>query len=124
MGKNGRTKEEAQQYGQRWREANPGRMSAYARASQLRQYGLTVEEYDTLLQKQEGLCAICGRPETRQMRGIKTALVVDHNHQTGQVRGLLCHACNVGIGLLHDDIKLLQKALNYLRRPNGKADQD
>lgn len=73
-------------------------------------YGVTVEAYTELLERQNGRCAICGSfPITR-------LLGVDHNHETGKVRGLLCHECNVAIGFLQEDPDILNSAINYLRR--------
>lgn len=75
-------------------------------------YGLSLEEYNELFNKQEGKCAIC---ETHQSE-LEKALVVDHNHVTGEIRGLLCSPCNLGIGNLKDSIDLLLKSISYLNR--------
>jgi len=75
-------------------------------------YGITLSEYDRLYELQSGLCAICNLPQTSKR---KTRLCVDHDHASGKVRGLLCSECNVGIGLLKDDEKILNSAINYLR---------
>lgn len=73
-----------------------------------REYGITVEDYDRMFEEQKGLCKLCGRnPHT------KTRLSVDHNHATGQVRGLLCVPCNRSLGLLEDP-NWREKALAYL----------
>jgi hypothetical protein len=79
----------------------------------LRRYGLTVEEYKVLLAAQEGICAICGGPPT----GMGKSYHVDHDHETGVVRGLLCSNCNTALGLLGDDPARLAVAINYLRDP-------
>jgi len=71
----------------------------------LRVYGLTQADYDLLLLKQNGKCAICS---------VEKALVVDHDHQTKIVRGLLCGECNRGLGLLRDNTELLFSAICYL----------
>lgn len=68
-------------------------------------YGITIEDYNALLAKQGGQCAIC-----KQFR----KLVVDHCHDQQKVRGLLCDACNTGIGLLREDPELFARALEYL----------
>lgn len=73
-------------------------------------YGLTPEDYDTLLKKQRGRCAICRSDTPRAQRDWH----VDHCHKTGKVRGLLCHKCNVGLGHFGDSVKLLGKAIEYL----------
>jgi hypothetical protein len=70
------------------------------------EYGITLTQYETLLEKQGGGCAICGRKEK--------CLCVDHDHATGRVRGLLCGSCNNGLGRFKDDPKRLRRAANYL----------
>lgn len=89
------------------------RMSSYKR-----QYGITLEEYEQILKKQNHVCAICGQEETRtstrETNG-KKHLVVDHNHTTNDVRGLLCTKCNGLLGFSLDDISILEKAIIYLR---------
>lgn len=79
-------------------------------------YGITVEQYDALLLRQNYLCAICGtdRPANARGRAIR-AFCVDHDHETGKVRGLLCQGCNRGLGLLKDDLTIVEAALRYLR---------
>lgn len=72
-------------------------------------YGITIQVYNALLEAQGYTCAIC-RKSCQSGR----ALAVDHNHNTGKVRGLLCQKCNVAIGLLGDDFTLLTNAANYL----------
>lgn len=76
----------------------------------LRRYGLTKGSFEQLLIEQGGVCAICKRPQ-RSKR-----LAVDHCHKTGRVRGLLCDACNHGIGMLGDSADRCRAAANYLRR--------
>lgn len=79
-------------------------------------YGLTIEAYDALHAKQNGLCAICGNPESQlSNQGTRKRLAVDHDHLTGQVRGLLCTHCNIAIGILGDDHKRLERAIEYLQ---------
>lgn len=70
-------------------------------------YGITKEDFSALLEKQNNLCAICFiKPDTR--------LHIDHCHQTGKVRGLLCGNCNRALGLLKDNTIFLSKAIEYL----------
>ena len=76
-------------------------------------YGITMDDYDILFQEQEGLCAICEMPGQRTANR-DFALVVDHDHETGLVRGLLCYPCNMGLGGLGDSAADLQRALRYL----------
>ncbi len=73
-------------------------------------YGITLEQYDEMFEEQDGNCAICGLPE------LMKRLSVDHNHNTGEVRGLLCAKCNRFLGFANDDTKLLQNAIEYLGR--------
>jgi len=82
-----------------------------------KRFGITLEQFNQILEEQNGVCAICGQEETRiQHNGKISALAVDHNHVTGQIRGLLCSGCNVSLGRFKDNPKFLQNALNYLLR--------
>lgn len=79
-------------------------------------YGLSVDDYRTMLVKQGGVCAICQKPETSKANnGYTKNLAVDHCHSTGKVRGLLCHHCNTALGKFKDDITLLEAAIKYLK---------
>jgi len=78
-------------------------------AYHLKRYGLSVEDYEKMAADQNGVCAICGQPERK-----KSALSVDHDHETGEVRGLLCDACNRGLGAFRDDPERLGRAIAYL----------
>jgi hypothetical protein len=76
-------------------------------------YGITQEEYDALLEAQGGGCAVCGAtPEEEE-------LPVDHDHDTGEVRGILCNNCNNGIGRFEDSPELLRSAADYLEGANA-----
>lgn len=66
-------------------------------------YGITADEYQALLGRQGGVCAICRQPEKLMRGGRVRRLAVDHDHRTGRIRGLLCHSCNATIGFLRDD---------------------
>lgn len=81
-------------------------------------YGITLERYDQMYTEQDGKCAICGNPETimDNKAGRLRRLAVDHDHDTGAVRRLLCTGCNQGIGNLKEDPTIMQAALDYLRR--------
>lgn len=76
-------------------------------------FGITLEEYEGMLEKQNGCCAICGRSEPDEAERTKR-LCVDHDHDTGKIRALLCHKCNKALGLLQESPALLQKAAEYL----------
>jgi hypothetical protein len=100
-----------------WRRANPESATAINRRSYIyRTYDMTAEEHEGLVEAQDGLCAICGRPETRATKGVISALAIDHDHATKTNRGLLCFACNAGIGLFGDDPSRLTAAAAYLDR--------
>lgn len=74
-------------------------------------YGLSEEQFKSLHSKQEGKCAICSTPERECVRQV---LYVDHNHKTGEVRGLLCSHCNSAIGQFKESAELLTKAISYV----------
>lgn len=74
-------------------------------------YGMTIKDYNKLFTLQKGCCAICGKHQTE----CNKTLCVDHNHETGEVRGLLCHSCNVALGLLKEDINSINNIINYLK---------
>lgn len=87
------------------------------RRNAYRRYGITLEEYDTMLMKQNDVCAICKNPETMKHKsGRFYNLSIDHDHETGRVRGLLCRNCNVGLGNFADDILQLRSAISYLTK--------
>ena len=77
-------------------------------------YNLTLEEYNTLNENQNGICAIC---ENKCSTG--RSLAVDHNHKTNKIRGLLCSNCNSGLGSFKESIKFLDKAIEYLHKYEG-----
>jgi hypothetical protein len=76
-------------------------------------YGLTIEQLDLLFEQQGGRCAICF---TFEPGGRYDNLHIDHDHNTGVVRGLLCASCNLGIGYLKDSTSVLKSATSYLER--------
>jgi hypothetical protein len=85
--------------------------------NRLKNYGLTADGYQALLAAQDHRCAICGAGSGWRHRqsGKPKRLAVDHCHETGKIRGLLCDACNTAIGKLNHDPNLLRKAIEYLR---------
>lgn len=90
-------------------------LEKYPKKPVVRSRLLSAEEYDTLLQRQKGVCAICGRkPEER--------LVVDHDHSSGKVRGLLCSPCNLGLGIFEDDPGRLVAGAEYLGKMSAYHD--
>jgi len=79
-------------------------------------YGLSTEKYESMFKSQNGGCRSCGKQSLDGKR-----LFVDHDHNTGTVRGLLCHHCNAGIGHFFDDPFLLQCAIKYLTESNKET---
>ena len=83
-------------------------------------YGITYDDYHIMFNEQGGRCLICDRHQ----KDLTLALAVDHCHQTGIIRGLLCGNCNSGIGNLRDDVSLLRKAIEYLERFGAVGDDN
>ena len=81
----------------------------------MRTYGITLKEYLDMAEQQNFVCAICGKPNFPMKSISSGCLVVDHNHKTNKVRGLLCHNCNRALGLLQDNTETLESAINYLK---------
>lgn len=79
-------------------------------------YNITLDEYDILFEQQNGVCAICGKTEIRRNKHNVWHLAVDHSHQTGKIRGLLCGNCNSMLGFVKDKPDLLLKAYLYLNK--------
>ena len=103
-------RERNREYHRQWVASNPDARKGYT----LKRYGLTVEEFDALLESQDNMCAICGLKSDDHGNGKR--LCVDHCHETSEVRGILCSNCNTAIGLLGDDPERIAKALEYLKR--------
>lgn len=106
---------------QKWTRNNPERSYRSVRSKQLKyKYGITLDQYEELLKSQDECCAICGLHYTENKvishgkKHVTHNLSVDHNHKTGDVRGLLCNQCNCGLGLLGDTEKSIEKVLVYL----------
>jgi hypothetical protein len=108
-----------------WRRDNPERFEAYQREYRARPnrkramrdlyyrrtYGLSADEVDAMLEKQGGGCAICGALPERL-----GSLHLDHDHDTGRIRGLLCLSCNQALGHFRDRAELLRRAADYLEQ--------
>jgi len=104
-----------------WQQANPERVNASNQKSRAanpdrardgylrRTFGLSLAEYEEMLTAQHGTCAICGRPPRKG-----SSLHVDHDHETGAVRGLLCFRCNGGLGQFKEEFERLVTASEYL----------
>lgn len=76
----------------------------------MERYGLSIEEYENRFIKQEGKCLICSRHQSLLLKRLR----VDHNHETGEIRGLLCDQCNTAIGLFKEDTEIMKKAISYI----------
>lgn len=90
-----------------WTEGN-------GRAKRLEKYNITVEEYNNMFKKQKGMCKICGT-HIQDTEDKKQFLSVDHCHETGTTRGLLCDSCNLGLGKFKDNEEYLANAIKYLK---------
>ena len=106
------TKEQKKISSRKYRCGEKGQ--AYKHKETLLLYGLTPEDYGSMQFQQRGLCAICCQPEQRVRYGQALRLSVDHCHNSGRVRGLLCHACNTSLGGFKDSLALLRDAQQYL----------
>lgn len=118
--------EDRVEYGRRNREKQNARRRSVTTPAEYRarnlkkNYGLSLEEYDAILTAQGGACAICGTQRNENHHtGRLMPLTVDHCHKTGKVRGLLCGACNRGLGDFRDNPDNLRKAIDYLGAKNG-----
>lgn len=83
-------------------------------------FGITLEEFKAKIIEQNGVCAICGEPETAVRNGQVMHLSVDHCHTTGAVRSLLCKGCNNGIGWFKENVNAMRAAADYIERHAAK----
>lgn len=97
------------EYNKEWYHKNRERGLRWRKNGNLkRTYGITLDEFETKLKEQNGVCAIC-KTKTEEKH-----LAVDHCHRSNKIRALLCGKCNRGIGMFKDDVVLMQKAIDYL----------
>lgn len=94
----------------KWRKDNPEKLALLFRARNLKKYKLSLADYESICVKQGHVCSICKKPELTK----KKFLAVDHDHNTGKIRGLLCLKCNTGLGHFKDSADLLVLAAEYL----------
>lgn len=115
---NGRRKSNRQKYEQgeagkanrrRWYNSSDGKKSNRKAMLKLK-FGMTLEEYDLMLTNQQGCCKVCGD----HIEDLSKFLAVDHNHITGNVRGLLCNRCNVALGMLREDTNIMKNLIKYV----------
>lgn len=98
-----------------WRTNNAEHLKEYERARGLkRKFRMTIEDYDRLLEAQNGACAICEKGCS-----MGKALAVDHNHTTGKIRQLLCSRCNTVLGMVQESEQLLEASIAYLQKHRG-----
>lgn len=111
------TREQRKENWDRWAAENPSYLQKRNEAHLKAKYGITADDYQRMHDEQDGLCLICEQPETAldRLRRPKR-LSVDHDHVTGQIRGLLCARCNPALGLFDEDIEKLLAAVRYLAR--------
>jgi hypothetical protein len=89
---------------------------AKAKAYQLyRNYGITWDERETMIASQGSVCAVCGSTAWGHYGPL-----VDHDHDTGEVRGIVCHKCNIGIGLIGDNLRRAEAVVAYLKKPRNR----
>lgn len=115
----------------KWQLENPEKVVANSRRWQLKHpefhrneylvynYGISLEIYDSILKKQDGVCSICKRPERAIFKGKVKRLTVDHCHNSKKVRGLLCHSCNVSLGLLKENPETMRAMADYIESHQG-----
>lgn len=125
------TKEEQAKKSRLWRLNNPEKVLAQQRRAResyknpkekerrrnlhlIKTYGMSLEDYDKMLLGQGGVCAICRNRNTGIRDGKPIHLSVDHNHNTGKVRGILCYKCNASLGGFDDSVEIIENAIAYL----------
>jgi len=109
-------REQARIQAKEWAENHPKKR----KAQRLKEYNLTLKQFNQMLEAQDDKCAICGYSDKSDSNMFP---LVDHCHETGKVRGLLCMNCNQALGKFQDNPKLLKKAINYLKI-NGSSGVD
>lgn len=97
-------KKKRNEYNKKWENKNKSKRQGYRRKSL---YGITQKEYENMFLLQSGRCAICDKC---------VKLLVDHDHKTGKIRGLLCIKCNSAISFLDESLEILNRALEYIKK--------
>jgi hypothetical protein len=97
-----------------WHTKNRSRiLEEKKKRSRMSNYGVSEQDYKVMLSQQDGACAICGK--NKNYGGPGNCLQIDHCHDKGVVRGLLCSNCNTGLGKFGDDIEIMERAVKYLK---------
>lgn len=101
-----------------YRRNNLEKRKIAERKADIKKYGLTLEDLEKMLQDQDNKCAICGQEIFLYGASVDKNKIahVDHNHETGEVRGLLCDKCNRGLGYFRDNTDYLLSAISYLKK--------
>jgi hypothetical protein len=114
-----KAKEKRRKYNANWLAKNP---NANRNKHYKKRYGITVEDYEAMSERQNHLCAICGLPETKKRKdGTTSILAVDHDHTTGAVRELLCVGCNHMLGNIENRNVSLDAIAAYIKRHSEVA---
>lgn len=100
----------------KWQKANPLKVRISSKKTRFKRYGSTYENYQNLFILQNGKCAICNNEETIKKGNKIIDLSFDHNHITNTARELLCHRCNVALGLIRENPITVKNMLNYLEK--------
>ena len=108
-------REELIAYGKEWRTKNEAKYRRSYRQSRLKKkYGITIEQYEAMAAKQGGKCLACG--EVPKGKAHAARLHLDHCHASGRLRGMLCYQCNLALGLVKDNIQILEGLIAHLKR--------
>ncbi len=107
----------------RWKASKKNTPENRKNSILLSHYGITLADFNAMRESQGGVCAICREKPTKGQTKVCGGLYVDHDHDTGAVRGLLCTNCNQGLGHLKDDVTRLQNAIEYLKSHEATAAQ-
>ena len=104
-------KDKIKEYNKEYNLKNKEKKKEYAL---IKNYNLTIDEYNKMFTDQKGCCKICDRHQNE----LSKRLGVDHNHTTGKIRGLLCDSCNTNIGKFNEDTRILNKMIEYIKEHN------
>lgn len=111
--------EKYREYDRKWREEN---LQKARELDVIQKQNITHDDYKWMLEKQNGLCMICKKPETKKSRtsGQVCRLAIDHDHELGLIRDLLCHNCNVLVGHSRESEEIIENTKQYIRRHNER----